>query len=184
MDLTELSDAELMAAFYACSRAAYEELLRRWYDRIRLYFLSRGCLEQDAEDLTQEVFLRIWRSKASGSGRFDPQQGQFGSWIYRIAGNARIDQGRKRKEQGGLPPEVPDPGTAEPASVDRQRSHALDDCLGQLSEEERVMVLLLLEGLTQTKIAEMLGISDGAVSLRLAHAREQLRQCMHEKGYS
>lgn len=135
--------------------------------------------EADAADATQEALIAI----ARGLPRFDGRS-SFGTWAYRIATNAALDELRRRQRRPQL---VRDPdhwtsGPSEPA--DRTSSAHIDTlaerdrlvpALAELSEEFRVAVVLRdVADLDYAEIAEVLGIPPGTVRSRIARGRAQL----------
>ncbi len=173
----------------AGNRPAFEELVRR-YDRdvLRLALnLVRGS--EDARDLYQEIFLRVYRNLARF--RFECS---FYTWIYRIATNVCLDHLRRkntRKEEQA--PQLPDAEGVAPDFFDRQveqRSAAnpernllgqelgkhIDAALDGLSPRERmVFELKHYEGLRLRAIGDMLGTSEETVKNSLFRATRKLR---------
>lgn len=165
-----VSSAELFAAYQA---------------RIHGYVLSKMGDPTEADDLTQEVFLRAHRSLASLR---DPDAAL--PWLYRIATNICYDRFRQQARQPRLDPrDVSDVGdavaaTASDASedasadlvVERSETSAwVRDFLKELSDDYRqVIVLHDLQDLTNPEIAEMLGVSVNAIKIRLHRARRKL----------
>ncbi|GAA1712437.1 RNA polymerase sigma factor SigE [Isoptericola hypogeus] len=140
--------------------------------------------QQDAEDLTQETFLRVFRSLSS----YTP--GTFEGWLHRITTNLFLDQVRRRKrirmeamgddaarvaapEDGGRPERG-----FEHANLDHDVQRALD----ALRPEYRAAVVLCdIEGLSYEEIAVTLGIKLGTVRSRIHRARAQLRDALEHR---
>jgi RNA polymerase sigma-70 factor (ECF subfamily) len=139
--------------------------------------------ENDARDLTQEAFIRVfkaWRSFQPGTS--------FLSWIYRILTNLYRDELRRRK--GRFQEELPEDNVPQEFAgqrplavtpiedyVERQLSEPLSRALGQLSAEQRqVVVLADIEEYSYQEIAEIMGCSIGTVRSRLHRARALLRR--------
>ena len=134
--------------------------------------------QHDAEDLTQDVFMRVFRSLHS----FTP--GTFEGWLHRITTNLFLDQARRKQrirmdamgEDAGQYPALGDLGDPERgydhSNLDRDIQHALD----ALSPEYRAAVVLCdIEGLSYEEIAVTLSIKLGTVRSRIHRARAQLR---------
>ena len=134
---------------------------------------------QDAEDLTQETFIRVFRSLAD----FSP--GTFEGWLHRITTNLFLDMVRRRQRIRFDPlPEDAErlPGTApspEQVYADTHLDPQIQAALGALSPEFRVAVVLCdIEDLTYEEIAATLGIKLGTVRSRIHRGRTQLRQAL------
>ncbi len=134
-------------------------------DTIYRYIYFRTGNTHDAEDLTEQTFLKAWESistyKAVGS--------RFRNWLYRISHNMVVDHHRRQKRfiQEDLEEEL---NLADPAATDvlntvisSEESAALAAAIGQLPEEQQQMVLLrFIEGLGHTEIAQIVNKSEGA----------------------
>jgi RNA polymerase sigma-70 factor, ECF subfamily len=163
------------------------ELFAAYQPRIRGYILSMVRDPTEADDLTQEVFLRAHRQL--GSLR-DPNAAL--SWLYRVATNVSYDRFRQRSRQPRRDPrDVSDSPAAdvarddsEDARLDRMMERAeMSACvkgdLEDLSDDYRQVILLHdTQGLTNAVIAEMLGVSVDAVKIRLHRARRKLEAAL------
>lgn len=175
-----LDDRELVLAIAAGDREAFAELFRRFAPRIN-GFLRGSMPPAKAEELTQEVMLRVWRKAQS----YDPQRASAATWIFTIARNARIDalrrSGRAEPESDDpmwVPstPEAPDQVVARRASEAKMRE-ALDALPeGQLEVLERAY----LQGQTLAEVSAALGIPLGTVKSRVRLAMERLRIVLPE----
>ena len=130
-----------------------------------------------AEDLTVETFWRIYCARA----RFDPKRG-FGPWARRIATNAALDHLRRARPETGLPddlasPQLPDPGVSE--DLRRKSARAFRRLPLKL---QVAATLALIEEQPYKEIAEALGISTGAVKLRVFRALRLLRKELKRQG--
>ncbi|HSB71469.1 MAG TPA: sigma-70 family RNA polymerase sigma factor [Candidatus Methylomirabilis sp.] len=146
--------------------------------------------DADAEDLVQETYARALRAAVQFTSGTNLK-----AWLFRILRNTFIDQYRRQRNNptvGGL--DTVDPVAQDVApedwlrddiDLDRLRNVVAGDiekALMSLSEEGRAVVLLDLEGQTETEVAEILGCAVGTVKSRLARARAALRQRL--KDYS
>jgi RNA polymerase sigma-70 factor (ECF subfamily) len=141
--------------------------------------------EADASDLTQEAFIRVFRSWQS----FKPGT-SFNSWIYRIITNLYRDELRRRKGRYHdeiLETDEPHSGSGRPLAVqpieeyiDGYLSEPVSKALAGLTAEQRQIVLLAdIEELSYQEIGEIVGCSVGTVRSRLHRARTQLRKLVN-----
>lgn len=156
------SDEDLVAAVALGSESAFSELLGR-HERPLAGFLRRQLGDADAEDVFQEVWLRV----ARGAPSFDVSR-RFKPWLYGIALNEMRDWLARRGRARELPLEgtdVPDPRSgATGAGVDVER------LLSTLPAEQRdVLILRYQLDLSEAEIAEALGVPRGTVKSR-SHA--------------
>src|SRR5215213_3489121 len=157
----------------------WEQVVRDHSARVyRLAYRLSGN-PQDAEDLTQETFVRVFRSLASYS------PGTFEGWLHRITTNLFLDMVRRRQRIrfDALPEDTERlPGTSpspEQVYADTHLDPQVQAALDALSPEFRVAVVLCdIEGLTYEEIAATLGIKLGTVRSRIHRGRVQLRQAL------
>jgi len=167
------------AAEAAWVAPTWEQVVRDHSARVyRLAYRLSGN-PQDAEDLTQETFVRVFRSLAD----FSP--GTFEGWLHRITTNLFLDMVRRRQRIrfDALPEDTERlPGTApspEQVYADTHLDPQVQAALDALSPEFRVAVVLCdIEGLTYEEIAATLGIKLGTVRSRIHRGRVQLRQAL------
>ena len=158
---------------------SWDEVVRAHADRVyRLAYRLTGN-QHDAEDLTQETFIRVFRSLASY------QPGTFEGWLHRITTNLFLDLVRRRQRIrfDALPDDTERlVGTApgpEQVYSDTHLDPQIQAALDELSPEFRVAVVLCdIEGLTYEEIAATLGIKLGTVRSRIHRGRVQLRQAL------
>jgi RNA polymerase sigma-70 factor (ECF subfamily) len=147
----------------------------------RVFRLCRGLLgsDADAEDATQEVFLRVLEK----ARRFDGRS-MFSTWLYRLTVNLCLNERKARSRRhartaplgdGDVADGAPSPVEASGAREARDRVDAL---LAALSPDHRaVLVLRELDGFSYAQIGEVLGIPVGTVMSRLLRARRRLSAC-------
>src|SRR5436190_13778690 len=146
-----------------------------------LYNLARYLTrnESDAEDLVQETYTRAFNA----AGQFTPDT-NLKAWLFRILRNAFVSHYRRERHNpvtGGLDtvtPRLPVPDDIgrrrDSVEIDRLRKAAAEDiqrALMALSEDARTVILLDLEGLSETETAEVIGCAVGTVKSRLSRAR-------------
>jgi RNA polymerase sigma-70 factor (ECF subfamily) len=167
------SDSELLGLIANGDRVAFEELHRRYARSVLGIALRRIGDRGRAEDVTQDTFASVWRS----ARRYDPSRGQAASWLYTVARNAIVDGLRRRPEPTvENPPELaaPDPGPPE-AAESEWVSWRVHRALEVLPEQERSLVeLAYWSGLSQSEIAEYVGLPLGTVKTRTRSALRRL----------
>ena len=166
----------MVAAAQGGDRFALDQLLRRHYDRIHAVCRRIAGGTRDADDACQEALIKIVRNLPRFDGR-----SSFGTWAYRIATNASLDELRKRQRRPGLHAvdEAHRPEHADPAAhehTDRFPDRlVLDDALEQLSEDLRIAVVLRdVADLDYAEIAEVLDVPVGTVKSRISRGRAAL----------
>ncbi len=171
--LPEPADPDLLARFATGDREAARILTLRHGPRV--HALARRMLGDtaEAEDVTQETMLRLWRIAP------DWQTGNaaVATWLYRVASNLCIDRLRRRRERTMevLPDQAdPAPGVAEWLQA-QDRAVALESALAALPDRQRLAVVLRhLEERPNPEIAEILGTSVEAVESLVARGRRAL----------
>jgi RNA polymerase sigma-70 factor (ECF subfamily) len=131
--------------------------------------------QADAEDVVQEAYVKAYRALSAGD--FD-RRSSTSTWLYRIVVNGAIDAKRSRKRRGEASDEQVEMGWDGAAYAEaRMALSELDQWLEALPTDQRAaLVLQTMEGLNNTEIAQVLGVSEGAVEQRLVRARATLRQ--------
>jgi RNA polymerase sigma-70 factor, ECF subfamily len=170
------SDGELIQRAADGDRTAFEDLYRRYARPVFGFALRRLGDRGRAEDAVQETFASVWRSAAS----YKPERGPGAPWLYAVARNAIVDRARGRTD---TPVEVPDTPADEagPPELAEQSWTAwrVHRALEELPEREHeVIALAYWSGLSQSEVAEYLGIPLGTVKTRtraaLAHLADLL----------
>jgi len=157
------------------NRQAFAALFQRHGGRVE-GFLRRSLPSTAAAEVTQEVFLRVWRHAA----RYDPTKASPTTWLFSIARNARTDRQRRRarpEPDADDPMWVPSaPAPPDAATHLKVRDAALRARVEALPTKQReVIVLAYLEGLTLSEIAERLEVPLGTVKSRVRLAMGRLR---------
>ncbi len=183
----EQADIETEALIRRCQQGdgwAVEALVRRYQDYVyRLcYLVMRN--EQDAEDMTQETFIRVCRALP----RFQVREGaSFEAWLYRIAVNCCRSRMRHKGYQSLPWPDSNSPAIAE-ERPDRlviqgqERDEILRE-INALGEKHRLVIILrYYAGLSNEEIAQALDIPSGTVRSRLHMARQRLKEMLMANG--
>lgn len=166
-------------------RESFEDIVTTWQDMVYNTALSIVQQEEDAEDITQEVFVKVYEQQKNFR-----QEAQFSTWIYRITINAALDAEKKksRAKHGGLlkrmfsiseneePAHFNHPGVL----MDKKEHAAmLFKALKKLPEKQRlVFTLKKMEGLSNNEIAEILKTTNTAIESLMARAILNLRKLL------
>jgi len=171
--------ADLMSAVaQRQDRDAFAELFAYYAPRVKSYMLRLAAGEAQAEELSQEVMITVWRK----AHLFDRTQASVSTWIFRIARNRRIDLSRRQRPMD-LDPEMPGVAPeALPAPDARltveEREGQVRAALAELPEEQiGLLKAAFYEGLSHREIADRTGLPLGTVKsrIRLAFAKMRAR---------
>ncbi len=175
------TEAELIRQAQAGDMTAFAELVEKY--QAFVYNLAIRTLNhpQEAEDLTQEAFVRVWRALPHFR-----QQAKFQTWLYRIVTNLCYNRlPHLRRELTALGQEmlddIPDETFTDPAHqvATKEQQMFLHQQIDQLPESYRLLISLRYHsGLSYNEIAEVLGVPLGTVKTGIFRARAQLRQAL------
>ena len=144
-------------------------------ERLRSFIAVRVGNQSDAEDILQDVFLRVY---AHLDTLADEQR--LMTWVYQIARNAIVDHHRRRRPMAPLPEAIAAP-EAPPDDLIPELLPGLATMLGRLSpEDQQALILTEVEGLTQREVADRLGLSLSGAKSRVQRARKKLRHAFVE----
>jgi RNA polymerase sigma-70 factor (ECF subfamily) len=190
-DFSSLTDAEVMLELRAGNMAAFDVLLAK-YRRPIIHFMFRMVHNQAvAEELAQEVFLRVYRSRETYRA-----EARFSTWLYRIATNLGVNHARDTRyersastvylddpdpETGTTPDVADETPTVEADILRRERMNAIRQHVMALPERQRTAVLMhKYEGLDYKQIGEVLKLSESATKSLLFRAYQTLRERLKE----
>jgi RNA polymerase sigma-70 factor (ECF subfamily) len=186
-DFSLLTDAEVMLELRSGNMAAFDVLLAKYRKPI-VHFMFRMVHNQAvAEELAQEVFLRIYRSRETYRA-----EARFSTWLYRIATNLGVNHARDTRHERtastiyldepdsetGTTPDVPDSTpSAEAGMLRRERMNAIRQHVMALPERQKTAVLMhKYEGMDYKQIGEVLKLSESATKSLLFRAYQTLRE--------
>ena len=170
--VNDVTDGELIVRSADGDRGAFEVLYRRYSRPVFGLALRRLGDRGRAEDAVQETFASIWRAARS----YKPERGPGAPWLYAVARNAITDRGRARTE---TPAEIPEQASEDAGPPEQAEAGwtawRVHRALEELSQNERsVIELAYWSGLSQSEIAEFLGIPLGTVKTRTRAALGRL----------
>ena len=184
-------DVALMLRFQGGDESAFRELFQKFGPRILYYARRLVGSEARAEELTQDVFVQIYRFRH----RYRPES-RLATWVYKIATNVclnelrrperrlRIDLwGRSERDERPEGPSLPDPNapTAEQGASTRELSKRLESAVAALPPKQRAALLLSrVDGLAYRDVARSLGCTEGAVKALLFRATQTLKKQLQE----
>lgn len=186
-DVDPAGDAAVMLRVAAGDEAGFNYLVEK-YHRPMIHFLYRMVHNQSvAEELTQEVFLRVYRARDSYRA-----EARFTTWLYRIATNLAVNHARDTRhertaqtvyldapdeETGATPDLADDEPTVEQHLLREERMKAIRDHVMALPERQRMAVLMhKYQGMDYRQIGEVLKLSESATKSLLFRAYQTLRE--------
>ena len=178
LSMGQLSDAQAVRAVLAGRPEAYAVLVRRYQDVLFAHAVRMVGGRDEAADLVQRAFVRGYRRLASCR-----KPGRVGGWLFRILANECRD--RQRARDGALSlevlPPLPDRVTADPddEAPAEELWGRVQTALKRLDPEQReAFVMKHVEGRSYQEMAALLGVSIGALKMRVHRAREGLQSML------
>ncbi|HHY83600.1 MAG TPA: sigma-70 family RNA polymerase sigma factor [Clostridiales bacterium] len=181
-------ETQLLEQAKAGNLQAFEELISTYEKKIYNYCLRMTNSREDAEDLTQEVFVRVYKSIKTFKG-----SSQLATWIYRIAHNVCIDKYRKSKasvvsisqlknqedeREIELPSRSPSP---EDHVIRSEQQKLLLQCINRLKPEYRSVIILRdIQHYSYEEISDILNVPLGTVKSHINRARAALREAVRQ----
>ena len=188
-----MSEEQLIRRAQQGDNGAFEELLLLHQKKVYNLCLRMSANTDDALDLSQEAFIRAWRSL--GQYQFEAS---FSTWLFRLTSNICIDFLRRKKRRQetsltesyddsdeGAELSVPDmQPSPEQQAMTNETKIELARVMERLSPEHReILQLRVIENLQYEQIADILGVRVGTVKSRLARARLSLRKILEDRNY-
>jgi len=190
--LQQLSDEDLMEYFQAGYEQAFNELVTRFQDRLHNFLYRYTHNHQDCEDLVQETFLRVFRSRHSYK-----RIAKFSTWMYTIALNLAKSMYKKKQRMTTITihkdEEDPDdsPMKLEDCNIlpdealhEKMCIHHLEKALKKLSADFREVVILRdIQQLSYVEISSITDLPMGTVKSRINRGRAELQRLLEEHVY-
>ena len=135
--------------------------------------------EEQRKDLFQEILIQLWKSYSSFRG-----EAKFSSWMYRVALNVAIQHLRKTKK---MPDDVKlssELQLADPVDIDHdgEKMQLLRDAIAELKDVEKAIIMLYLEDKGNEEIAQIIGISQNYVRVKMNRIRAKLKKTLNPQG--
>lgn len=183
MNRQQASDTDLIREVLAGNNQAYAVLLGRYQHMVFTLAVRMLRDRQQAEETTQDVFVKAYRSLGSFRG-----DSKFSTWLYRVAYHKILDACAREKRRRDFASPVAYESLAGGSDqstwseiLGRERREVLMGALAKLTPEENsLMSLFYLQELSLAEIAGVLDVSEGVVKVRLFRARERLKKMMQE----
>jgi RNA polymerase sigma-70 factor (ECF subfamily) len=175
----DISDDELIRAVVAGDLEAFGTLYERYLKPIYRYVYYRISAANDAEDLTEEIFVRAWRSLQKTGKSTEIKN--FKAWLYRIAHNLVVDYHRQNRED--LLEDISEDQrsdqhgpAAEEISIRDQQHLQLEEAIRSMDHPmQQVIILRFINGLSHAETAAIIGIKEGHVRVLQYRALKKLR---------
>lgn len=175
-------DRDLITRTAAKDRAAMHALFARHNVRVFRFLMGRVRNEAVAEELTNEVFLEVWRS----AGRYEGRSA-VSTWLLAIANNKAMSRLRKKREdelEDGEAEQLADTSDdPEESAQKRSKAELMRVTINALSDEHREVIdLVYYHEKSVREVAEIAGIPESTVKTRMHYARKQLGEMMKQAG--
>ena len=160
---------------------AGEEIFNYFNPKIFRYFMIRLADRETAQDLSQDVFLKLVGKIDS----FNADLGNFSAWFWQIAKNTLIDYYRKKKTIAFANLDAVSPYLADkkqgPGPAEKERLKEIMEVIGKFSEKEQEMFSLRhLSGLSYKELSKMTGQSEGSLRVLLHRINQKIRKAIHD----
>ena len=190
--MPEKQNGKLLMAAKAGDEHAFTSLVRAYQDKVYslAYYMTKN--HHDAEDVAQEVFLKIWRALPSYRGENEPD-----AWIMKIAKNACYDFLKSRRQVEPLEREIdgevverpladpdPDSNPPEAAVLSEKRDEVAKALLRLPPEQREILTLRYVDGLSYEQLARVMSLGMGTVKSKLWRAKKALKNILQNGNIS
>ncbi|WP_420316378.1 RNA polymerase sigma factor [Ekhidna sp.] len=157
------------------NQTAFQELFDKYRSMVAQLCLGYASGDYDlANDLTQEVFINTWNAMDRFEGR-----SSYKTWIYRITVNTCLQYHRKNKKQKHSPIGEVEVGIeVEETGLKEERANDLYKAIDQLNKIDRLIITMVLEELEYEEIAEVIGISETNLRVKIHRIKKRLKKLM------
>jgi len=160
---------------YPERKRMFEDLFERHKAPIQRLCFSWLNSRDEVEDLFQEIMSNVWNALPNFRG-----DAQAGTWLYRIAVNTALLHRRKWRPVEPLPEIADHSAGAHQSLEEAERLAALHCAIATLPDQDRLVVTLLLEGLSYREIAEVTGLTVNYVGVKISRIKQTIEQRMTE----
>lgn len=163
----------------------YKEIIEENHGRIRSVCRYYAGASEDSEDLYQEILINVWRGLEKFRG-----DSQLSTWVYRIAVNTALSFVNKKNKYLNFNTYLDDGKAADLVGEERETSAVhekqldlMSDLINQLSVVDKIIMSLVLEDLNTKEIAEIVGITESNVRVKIHRIKEDLRKKVKGEQY-
>jgi len=179
--MTAFSDSLLLERAHQGDIASFDALFYRHYDRVYGLLFRLVGNRDEAEELAQEVFLKLYQQRFKRG-----QEHNVGGWLYRVATNAGYNEIRSRKRRWQrdtalLPDPSDDSGDPAEAIARSETRRAVRSALLRLPERQVQLLLMRQMGLSYAELAEYCDVTPGSVGTLLRRAADSFRDAYHQE---
>ena len=173
-DYLVADDRQLTRLVLGGDSTAFEYLFDRYRDAIHRLFLQRTGNAEDADDLLQETFIKVYLNLHRYSEEYT-----FGQWLYTIARNTFIDYVRKRQDDLSIDEKFSAPASSAPTPeesiINSQQRGQIEHCIARLPENYRTLIRMrFFDEYSYEEIAAKLSLPLGTVKTQIHRARERM----------
>lgn len=178
----QVDEKDLIARIVRQDQSALQALLGRQQLRVYRFVLRIVRREAVAEEVTNEVFLEVWRNARNYEGR-----SAVGTWLLSIAHNRAVSALRRRREEAwdeNAAGEIADEGDNPEVTLQKAgKAEQMRRCIEQLSQEHRTIIdLVYYHEKSVIEVSEILGIPSNTVKTRMFYARKKLSELLQAAG--
>jgi RNA polymerase sigma-70 factor (ECF subfamily) len=163
-------------------QAAFTKLFLQMGPRLKAWCMGQGSTENEADDLVQECFIRVWNK----AGQYRPEAASANTWLFTIIRNCRIDSLRKgQRESVGASDLWPEPSSGpmdEDIETDLNARHVRNWVSDLPSEQRQMLYKAFFEGKTHAEIAEETGVPLGTIKSRIRLALQKMDNLARDLG--
>ena len=175
----ENSDLCLLQSAAQGDKRSFGILYERYLDEIYRYVFFKVSNQQTAEDITEETFIRTWKSLSriyQGDGKID----NLRAWLYGVARNLVVDFYRKNRPEIDLEATLQtNAQTPEETAIEQERSNQVRSALQKLKPDlQQIIIFYLINDLSHKEIASILGVSEGHSRILLYRALKKLKNLL------